>query len=179
MRLRRVIWNPWQSNGKLRNMKNQSFEVLCHKQIRNARRGSKEKPTWSILDDNHFSHFWSILKSNLCMLYFVSNIRKSVIKCFKRCTIQSWNEGVTAVGSQTPQAESQLRNTAKSAFCCEMISQLFFCVCEILQTSFSHAKWSLALPDICDRHFWILFFRYFCINFHSSPCSPPTIRFLS
>ncbi|RVW98926.1 Transposon Ty3-I Gag-Pol polyprotein [Vitis vinifera] len=43
MRLRRVIWNPWKSNGKLRNMKNQSFEVLCHKQIRNARRGSKEK----------------------------------------------------------------------------------------------------------------------------------------
>ncbi|KAL6329607.1 hypothetical protein AAG906_022741 [Vitis piasezkii] len=42
-RLRRVIWNPWKSNGKLRNMKNQSFEVLCHKQIRNARRGSKEK----------------------------------------------------------------------------------------------------------------------------------------
>ena len=24
-------------------MKNQSFEVLCHKQIQNARRGSKEK----------------------------------------------------------------------------------------------------------------------------------------
>ncbi|KAL6327097.1 hypothetical protein AAG906_014341 [Vitis piasezkii] len=43
MRLRRVIWNPWQSNGKLKNMKNQSFEVLCHKEIRNARRGSKEK----------------------------------------------------------------------------------------------------------------------------------------
>ena len=43
MRLRRVIWNPWQSNGKLKNMKNQIFEVLCHKQIRNARRGSKEK----------------------------------------------------------------------------------------------------------------------------------------
>ncbi|RVW36261.1 hypothetical protein CK203_107268 [Vitis vinifera] len=43
MRLRRVIWNPWKINGKLRNMKNKSFEVLCHKQIRNARRGSKEK----------------------------------------------------------------------------------------------------------------------------------------
>ncbi|RVW20031.1 hypothetical protein CK203_113604 [Vitis vinifera] len=42
-RLRRVLWNPWQSNGKLRNMKNQSFEVLCHKQIWNARRRSKEK----------------------------------------------------------------------------------------------------------------------------------------
>ncbi|KAL6338388.1 hypothetical protein AAG906_020472 [Vitis piasezkii] len=34
LRLRRVLWNPWQSNGKLRNMKNQSFEDLCHKQIR-------------------------------------------------------------------------------------------------------------------------------------------------
>ncbi|RVW24964.1 hypothetical protein CK203_117544 [Vitis vinifera] len=42
-RLRRVLWNPWQSNGRLRNMNNRSFEVLCHKQIRNARRGSKEK----------------------------------------------------------------------------------------------------------------------------------------
>ncbi|RVW45760.1 hypothetical protein CK203_116270 [Vitis vinifera] len=36
-RLRRVLWNPWQSNGKLRNMKNRSFEVLFHKQIQNAR----------------------------------------------------------------------------------------------------------------------------------------------
>ena len=43
MRLRRVMWNLWQSNLKLKFMKNQSFEVLCHKQIRNARRGSKEK----------------------------------------------------------------------------------------------------------------------------------------
>nr|CAN83452.1 hypothetical protein VITISV_021236 [Vitis vinifera] len=43
MRLRRVIWNPWQSNGNLRNMKNQSFEVLFHKQIRNARRGRSQQ----------------------------------------------------------------------------------------------------------------------------------------
>ena len=35
--MRRVIWNPWQSNGKLRNMKSRSFEVLCHKQIQNTR----------------------------------------------------------------------------------------------------------------------------------------------
>ncbi|RVW24965.1 hypothetical protein CK203_117541 [Vitis vinifera] len=52
-RLRRVLWNPWQSNGRLRNMNNRSFEVLCHKQIRNARRGSKEKSPRSILDDSH------------------------------------------------------------------------------------------------------------------------------
>ncbi|RVW89484.1 hypothetical protein CK203_043623 [Vitis vinifera] len=68
MRLRRVIWNPWQSNGNLKNMKNQSFEVLCHKQIRNARRGSKEKSvmkqfwmtvmldTFGALPEVHFLH---------------------------------------------------------------------------------------------------------------------------
>ena len=36
-------------------------------------------------------------------------------------------------------------------------------VCEISQTPFSPAKWSLMLPDICHRLFWIFFFRYFCI----------------
>ena len=82
-------------------------------------------------------------------------------------------------GSWAPQDESQLRSTARLAFCCEMISQPFLCICEISQTSFSPAKWSLVLPDICDRHFGIFFFRYFCMNFHSSPCNPPTIRFLS
>ena len=84
MRLRRVIWNPWQSNEKLRNMRNQSFEVLFHKQIRNARRGRKEKSAMK-----HFlwqscqpllEHF---LKSNLGILYVVSKLRKSEIQCKK------------------------------------------------------------------------------------------------
>ena len=46
-------------------------------------------------------------------------------------------------------------------------------VCEISHTSFSPAKWFLKLPDIFHRLFWIFFFRYFCINFHSSPCIQP------
>ena len=83
------------------------------------------------------------------------------------------------IGSWEPQDERPLRSIAKSAVCCEVISQPFLCVYEISQTSFSPAKWSLMLPNICHRHFWIFFFRYFCINFHSSPCNPPTIRFLS
>ena len=70
------------------------------------------------------------------------------------------------IGSRTPQAESQLRSATKSAFCCEVISQPFLCVCEISQTSFSPAKWSLVLPDICVPTLLDLFFRYFCINFH-------------
>nr|CAN70011.1 hypothetical protein VITISV_000610 [Vitis vinifera] len=69
-RLRRVIWNPWQSNGKLKNMKNQSFEVLFHKQIRNARRGSKEKSAMKhILDDSHVRHFWDTSWSPMYACY--------------------------------------------------------------------------------------------------------------
>ena len=34
------------------------------------------------------------------------------------------------------------------------------CVCEISQTLFSPAKWSLVLPDICNRHLEIFFFRF-------------------
>ena len=82
-------------------------------------------------------------------------------------------------GSRIPQAERPLRSVAKSAVCCEVISQPFVCICEISQTSFSPAKWSLMLPDICAPTLLDLFFRYFCINFHYSPCNPPTIRFLS
>ena len=43
MRLRRVTWNPWQSNGKLINMKNQSFEVLCHKQNPECKEGKQRE----------------------------------------------------------------------------------------------------------------------------------------
>ena len=69
-------------------------------------------------------------------------------------------------GSFAPQDESQLRSPARITLCCEVISQPFLDICEISQTSFSPAKWSLVLPDICDRHFGIFFFRFLCLNFH-------------
>ena len=66
------------------------------------------------------------MKSNWCILYTISNIRKSKIQCFKRCIIRSWNEEVTAIASQSLQAEgSILQSVAKSPFCCEVISQPF------------------------------------------------------
>ena len=83
------------------------------------------------------------------------------------------------VGSRTPQAERPLRSVAKSVVCCEVISQPFLCVYEISQTLFSHAEWSLVLPDIWDRHFWIFFFRFFMSKSPFSPCNPPIIGFLS
>ena len=60
------------------------------------------------------------------MLYTISKLRKSTIQCFKRCTIRSWNEEVSAIVSQSLQAEgSILQSVAKSPFCCEVISQPF------------------------------------------------------
>ena len=98
--MRRVIWNSWKRIGKLKFMKNQSFEVLFHKQIRNARRRSKEKSamkhSWWQSCQPLLEHF---VKSNLCMLYVVSKLRKLKIQCFKRCIIRSWNEGVQPLQS--------------------------------------------------------------------------------
>ena len=76
--MRRVIWNSWKSIGKLKFMKNQSFEVLCHKQIWNARRGSREKSTMKqFLDDSHFSHFWSTSQSLFSTFYIPFQISGS------------------------------------------------------------------------------------------------------
>ena len=60
--MRRVLWNPWQRNGKLRNMKNQIIEALKSFAIsKSGMQGGEAKRNlpWSILDDSHFSHFWS------------------------------------------------------------------------------------------------------------------------
>ena len=64
------------------------------------------------------------------------------------------------VGSWASQVGSRLRSAARLAVCCEVISQPFLCLCEISQTSFSLAKWSLVRPDICYRHWEIFFIRF-------------------
>ena len=159
MRLRRVLWNPWQSNGKLRNMKNQSFEVLCHKQIRNARRGSKEKSamkhSWWQSFQPLLKHF---LKSNLYILYVVSNIRKSTIQCFKRCAIRSWNKGVRAIGSRSLQAEGQFRRAAKW-FRNHLVRLWNFaailCACEILLSASRYLQ-----PTLLDIFLHIFLYKF-------------------
>ena len=82
-------------------------------------------------------------------------------------------------GSRIPQIEWPLRNAARLAVCCEVISQPFLCLCEISQTSFSLAKWSLVRPDICYRHWEIFFIRFLLSKSQNSPWKPPIIRFLS
>ena len=81
----------------------------------NARRESKERNlTWRIQED---SNCWTFLEHFLelisCILYVVLKLRKLAIQCFQWCMIQSWNEEVRAIGSQSHQAEGQfcrLRN---------------------------------------------------------------------
>ena len=159
-RLRRVLWNPWKSNGKLRNMKNQSFEALKSFAISKSwMQGGEAKRNllWSILEDSHcqplLEHF---LEFNLCILYVVSKLRKLVIQCFKRCMIQSWNEGVTAIGSQSLQVEGKFRTTAKSTLGCKMVSFLLRNFAALLHG----CEIFLKLPDIYDRHF----LRYFALD---------------
>ena len=150
-------------------MKNQSFEVLCHKQIRNARRGSKEKSAMKIFYDSHVSHFWSTSWSPIYTCY-ISKLRKSVIQCFKRCAIRSWNEGVTAIGSQSLQAEGRILHG------CEITLLLRNDFAAILHSA---VEFLLKFPDICARHFWIFCFRIFMSKSPFSPCNPPIIGFLS
>ena len=76
-------------------------------------------------------------------------------------------------GSRIPQAERPLHGVAKSAVCCEVISQPFVCICEISQTSVAPVKWSLVLPDIYDWHLEIFFIRFLLSKSKNSPCKPP------
>ena len=137
-----------------------------HKQWRKGKqseenRGQQLQSSFALLE--HFS------KSIFYILYTISKLRKSRIQCFKRCAIRSWNEGVKAIGSWSLQAEGRfLHGCEISLLLREFRSHFEQCTGVLLK-----------LPDSCDRHFWIFFFRYFCINFHSSPCNPPTLRFLS
>ena len=55
-------------------------------------------------------------KSIFYMLYTISKLRKSRIQCFKWYAIRSWNEGVTAIATQSLQVEGRiLQSVAKSA----------------------------------------------------------------
>ena len=115
------------------------------------------------------SHFWSTSRSPFSTCYIPFQISGSQ----ESNTSNGVRFGVEMKELKPLEADhSKLKEdcmAAKSAFCCENFAAIFEQCTGVL----------LKLPDSCDRHFWIYFFRYFCINFHSSPCNPPTIRFLS
>ena len=81
------------------------------------------------------------LKSNLCMLYVISKLRKPTIQCFKQCMIWSWNEGVTAIGSQSLQVEERILHG------CEITLLLRNDFAAILHSA---VEFPLKFPDSCD-----------------------------
>ena len=123
-----------------------SFKVLCHKQSGmqggEVKKISAMKHSWWQSFQPLLEHF---LKFNLYMLYVVLKIRKSTIQCFKRFANQSWNEEVRANVSRSLQAEGQFRRAAKW-----FRSHFAQCTGVLLK-----------LPDSCDRHCEIFFFRFF------------------
>ncbi|RVW24919.1 hypothetical protein CK203_079521 [Vitis vinifera] len=99
MRLRRVTWNPWKSNGKLRNMKNQSFEVLFHKQIRSTRRGSKDKSA---------------------MRQFLMTVMSATFGALPEVQFMH----AISIGSQSLQAEGRILHGCESPFCYEYFAAI-------------------------------------------------------
>nr|CAN65945.1 hypothetical protein VITISV_037142 [Vitis vinifera] len=103
-------------------MKNQSFEVLCHKQIRNARRGSKEKicheaflmtvisATFGALPEVQFIHAICHFEDQEVKNPMLQTVRDSELK---RRSYSHWKP-------ITPEAEGRFYTAAKSAFGCEI-----------------------------------------------------------
>ena len=81
------------------------------------------------------------LKSNLCILYVVSKLRKPTIQFFKRCAIWSWNEGVIAIRNQSLQAEGRI------LYGCEITLLLRNDFAAILHSA---VEFLLKFQNICD-----------------------------
>ena len=132
-----------------------SFIVLYHKQIMNARRGSKERNlTWRIQEE---SNFWSTSWSSFHAYYM--SFRSSGSQ-------QSNTSNGTQIGVEMKKLEPFEANHTKlkANFAdYEMIRWWLWnqplaakwrpSACKFLQPSCMPAKSSWVLPDICDRHF--------------------------
>ena len=138
---------------------------------------AKRNQTWSILDNSHFSHFWSTSWSSIYACYMSfrssrsqqSNASNGV---WFRVEIKEL-QPLEADHSKLKENFARLRN---HPFVAKMLS---FC-CEISQPSCTHGCGVLLkLPDICDRHFEIFCFRYLMSKSPNSPCNPPIIGFRS
>ena len=138
---------------------------------------AKRNLPWSILDDSHFSHFWSTYWSPIyaCYISFRSSGSQK-----SNASNGVWF-GVEMKELQPLQADhSKLKaeccTTAKSGFGCENVVLLLRKFC----SHFAQCRSVLLkLPNMCDRHFEIFCFRYLMFKSPNSPCNPPIIGFLS
>ena len=156
-------------------MKNRSFEVLCHKQIRNARRGSKEKSTMKHSRGQSLSATFGALPGVQFMHIIcrfeareVSNPMLQTV-CDSELKWRSYSHWKPI----TPSWRKILHGCEISLGlrkCCPFAAKF---------RSLFTVEFFLKLPDICDRHFWIFCFRFLLSKSPDSPCNPPIIGFLS
>ena len=154
-----VIWSPKQSKIEEHSMESMakwleahqheelklwSFIVLYHKQIRNARRGSKEKSNMKHLRGQQLSTtFGALPGAQLMHTICCFEAREVSNPMHQTYAIRSWNEGVRSIGIRLHQAEGQfhgLRNHKK------MAAKWCPSRCEISQPSCTPAKFSRSFP---------------------------------
>ena len=94
--------------------------------------------------------------------------------CEIKAYLAKWKWNTAAQSQRSPTCESDFATCELGAQRAKMDSKLQdFCKspCDVRNLC---TNWDICAPTLLD-----LFFRYFCINFHSSPYNPPIIRFLS
>ena len=139
---------------------------------------AKKNQSWSILDDSHFSHFWSTFWSPIyaCYMSFRSSgSQKSNPSNGARFRVEM--KELQPFQADHSKLKAECCTTAKSAFGCENVVLLL----RKFRSHFAQCRGVLLkLPDICDRHFLRFFcFRYLMSKSPNSPCNPPIIEFLS
>ena len=82
-------------------------------------------------------------------------------------------------GTPTCEIKAQLAKVILQLVNLELNVRKWILSCEINLRNFRKSPCNVRNWDICAPTLLDLFFRYFCINFHSSPFNPPTIRFIS
>ena len=185
----------WQSFWKLKFMKNQALELhsplpksfkVCKERTKEKSKENQREAKRS-KEENRGQQLQSSLtllehfpKSIFCILYTISKLRKSKIQRFKPCTIWSWNEEDMAFERKLLQACAKL---AHPLSCANGVRNshtpsAVWTVCKT-RTPFAHPMRGANFPLFLPTPHEIFYFGYFCINFHSSPCNPPIIRFIS
>ena len=89
---------------------------------------AKRNLSWSILDDSHVSHFWSTSWSSIyaCYMSFRSSgSHQSNASNGVRLGVEI--KDLQPLESNHSKLKEEFCTAAKPSFCCEMISQPFFC----------------------------------------------------
>ena len=151
----------WQSFWKLKFMKNQALELYSPlpKSFKVCKEGTMEKRKTEDSSCSLLSHFWSTSRSPFSTFYIP----------FQSSRSQESN-AQTVYDLELKWGRYGFRKTTAPGLCENFAQHL-----PNSHTPLHGANFPLFLPIPHE----IFSFGYFCINFHSSLCNPPIIRFIS